>query len=273
MTDDGGLRAVAACTTETVRGALETQAATGDVRARFGELLTGTVLYRETMAPTLRVQGILQGANKSGQMVADSHPDGAARGLVRQKTPAKPFELEGALLQMMRSLPNGSLHRGMVEVPKSGKVADALMAYLQASEQVVSMLSVGVRFDADDTVAWAGGYLVQLLPELSEAQLAVMTERLTDFASVEELADTTAAEPETLVSELFYGMGYTVLDTSEVRFECSCSQVRVMSSLATLGRADIESLMSDPSIELSCDYCNKTYQVNSEQLRGLLSGS
>lgn len=271
MTDDGGLRVVAALTSESVGGATETQDAGADVLRVFGELLTGTILYRETMAPTLRVQGILQGADRSGQLVADSHPDGTSRGLVRQRD-KNPIKLRGAVLQMMRSLPNGSLHRGMVEVPASGRVADALMAYLQTSEQVVSMLSVGVKMEGT-TVRWAGGYLVQLLPELSETQLAVMTERLKEFASIETLSASAAKDPKTLVSELFYGMDYTVLETSPLRFACNCSQVRVMASLSTLGRADLEDLMSDPSIELSCDYCNKTFHVSAEQLRGLLSGS
>ncbi len=274
MTDEGGFRVITARTTDTVRRAVELQRARGQTARSFGELLTGAVLYRETMAPSLRVQGILQGAGGRGQIVADSLPSGGARGLVRVPEGAEHVTIgHGAILQMMRTMPRGDLHRGVVEVPPSGSISDALMAYMQESEQVVSMISVGCRMEDDEVVA-AGGYIVQLLPELEEGMLAIMTERLKDFRHVDELFETVAASPETLLDELLYGMTYTRLEESAIRFECGCSEVRVMTTLATLPREDIEDLMSEGTdIEISCDYCGAEYRVAPEKLRGLLEDS
>ena len=71
----------------------------GQLGRALGELVTAAVLYRETMAPTLRVQIALKGAGESGTLLADSHPDGWARGLVQRKADAPPFELgEGAMM-------------------------------------------------------------------------------------------------------------------------------------------------------------------------------
>jgi molecular chaperone Hsp33 len=69
-------------------------------------------------------------------------------------------------------------------------------------------------------------------------------------------------------------MEFTVLESSPVRFECVCSEVRVMTSLATLSRDEIEELMApgDP-IELTCDYCGKEYSIPPARLQGLLDGS
>jgi molecular chaperone Hsp33 len=159
----------------------------------------------------------------------------------------------------------------VVEVPTDGRISTALMSYLQTSEQVVSMVSVGARAGDDGTITDAGGYIIQLLPELEEHMLMLMTERLEDFRSVAELFDGVAASPEELLSELLYGIPHTILDESDVRFDCSCSQVRVLASLGTLGRADIEELMRDGTdLEMSCDYCGKEYHVSPEQLRGML---
>jgi len=271
MTDDGGFRVITTRTADTVRAAAAAQGVTGDIALRFGELLTGAVLYRETMAPQLRVQAILQGADGKGQLVADSDPGGGARGLVRAPKGGSELVLSGGLLQMMRTMPRGDLHRGVVEVPAGGGISSALMSYLQASEQVVSMVSVGCRAGADGSIADAGGYIVQLLPELDDHLLMLMTERLEDFRSVEELFDGAAATPEELLSELLYGIPYTLLEESDVRFECTCSQVRVLGSLGTLGRTDIEDLMRDGTdLEMSCDYCGQEYRVSPEQLRGML---
>ena len=274
MTDDGAFRVITARTTETVRRAIATQAAHGDTARRFGDLLTGAVLYRETMAPQLRVQAILRGTGGRGSLVADAHPDGGTRGLV--KLPAAESRIElgpKAILQMMRSLPNGTIHQGVVEVPAAGGIPAALMAYMQTSEQVVSMIAVSCVMDAGEVVA-AGGYLLQLLPEVKEGPLAVMTERLRDFEDIDGLLAQTAADPEALLAELLYGMPFTRLAESPVSFQCRCSVVRLVASLATLPHADLKEMVDDAKpLEITCDYCGRGYSINPEQLRGLLEKS
>ena len=49
----------------------------------FGNLLTGAILLRESMAPDNRLQAILQGDNPRTRMVADTLPDGMTRGLIQ----------------------------------------------------------------------------------------------------------------------------------------------------------------------------------------------
>lgn len=274
MTDDGGFRVIAASTTQTVRKAVEVQRATGSNARSFGEMITGAVLYRETMAPSLRVQCILKAVDGRGQIVADSLPSGGARGLVQRPKGASEVQIgSGSQLEMMRTLPRGDLHRGVVEVPDGGTISDGLMVYMQVSEQVATMISVGVAFEGDEIVA-AGGYVVQLLPELEEGVLAIMTERLKDFRHIDGLFHGAASTPARLVEELLYGMPYTTLGESEVAFECKCSELRVMTTLATLPRADIEELVADGTdIEMTCDYCGSEYTVAPEKLRGLLDQS
>src|SRR4051812_23211585 len=128
MTDDGSFRVIAARTTQTVRGSIAAQSARGATAVSYGDLLTGAILVRETMAPTLRVQGILRGASGRGRLVADSHPDGMTRGLVTLPRGGGDVELGGdATLETMRSLANGALHKGVVEVPLNGGISTALM--------------------------------------------------------------------------------------------------------------------------------------------------
>src|SRR5580692_5261889 len=83
ITDDGAFRVIAVRTTQTVREAGDAQDARGDVRRLFGELLTGSILIRHTMAPDLRVQAILQADDRASRMIADANPDGSARGLMQ----------------------------------------------------------------------------------------------------------------------------------------------------------------------------------------------
>ncbi len=272
ITDDGAFRVIAAITTETVRAALASQPA-GPTNARpYGELLTGAVLVREAMAPDLRVQVVLRGEGGRGSLVADSHPDGKTRGLVNFGQGAEPIRLgQGALVQVMRTMPNRSLHEGIVAVPEGGGVSGALMAYLAESEQVASVIAVSTLFDGSELLA-AGGFMVQLLPEVERGPLMIMTTRLEDF----QLDDFLRAgmTSEQLLAELLHGMEWARVGESTVAFDCTCSQLKVLTSLATIDRKEIADMVSGGEpLEISCDYCGKKYEVRPAELTALLATS
>jgi len=274
ITDDGAFRVITARTTETVRGAIEAQGVTGQTARHFGDLLTGSILFRETMAPNLRVQGIIKGSSGSGSLIADSHPSGQTRGLVQLKGGAREIDLgQGAVLQLMRTLGSGRINQGVVEVPKDGGISHSFMSYMQTSEQVISMLAVGTLFDGD-RVHSAGGYIVQLLPEVGRGPLMVMTERLRDFESIDQQLGDSAFTPSWLLDELLYGMPFTRLEESSVRFECWCDELRVVSALASLSRDDLEHLLSSNEVlEIACEYCKRDFRIAPARLRGLLEQS
>jgi molecular chaperone Hsp33 len=275
ITDDGAFRVIATDTTATVREALLAQKpATAELARTFGDLLTGAVLVRESMAPDNRLQAILQGDDPRTRMVADTMPDGSTRGLIQLPEGVKEMSLaERAMLQVARTLHNGALHQGVVSVPapKNGQsVSGALMAYMQESEQTVTVVSVGCHMVNSEVVA-AGGFMVQLLPEVEEGPLMVMTERLKDFEDIVPLLARGAGSPEELLRETLYGMPYTKVGDRTVRFGCNCSPERLASSLASLPRADIESLMEGgKTLEIECDYCRKNYEFTQAQLKSLL---
>jgi molecular chaperone Hsp33 len=275
VTHDGAFRVIVARTTETVRAVIATQSVHGANAANLADVVSGTILVRLTMAPTLRVQGIVRGAGHRGTIVGDSHPDGTTRGLVQRPAGLEEVSLgKGALLQMMRSLPSGAVHQGVVEVPPQG-VSGALMGYFQSSEQIASVASVGCVTGADGTVEAAGATIVQLLPEVSHAPLAVMTERLdADFSDRAAVLASLQADPAGLLAEILYGMPFEQTQETSLRFGCQCSSVRVLSSLGTLPKADIVDLMSsDEHLHITCDYCKQTYELPPATLAGLLSPS
>ncbi|WP_437570745.1 Hsp33 family molecular chaperone HslO [Sorangium sp. So ce542] len=277
ITIDGAFRVITALTTDTVRGAIAVQSATGATAQRLGELITGAILVREAMAPNLRVQAIVKGATGHGTLVADSHPDGTSRGLVNLgKGTAEKSAVEigeGSLLQVMRTLPNGMLHQGVVEVPAEGGISGGLMTYMQESEQVVSMIAVATLI-GENGVGASGGYLVQLLPEVERGPLMVMTERLKDFERLDDVLAHEGASADVLLEELLYGMPFSRLDDSPLSFSCRCSELRVMTTLASLPRTDIEEMVEDGKVlDIRCDYCGKDYQVSPSQLRSLLTTS
>ena len=276
MTDDHGFRVIAAETTRAAAEVLRRQKVEGPAAKALAELVTAVVLMRETMAPDLRVQGILKGGKGRGTLVGDSFPEGDVRGLAQLgSVPAgQSFSIgEGALLQTMRTLANGSLQQGIVDVAAAGGVGEAFTAYLQTSEQLVCIARVGARLEGGELVA-SGGYVVQVLPEAERPASLVMTQRLEDFPSVESLLAKGDFSVQLLVDELVYGMPSTELARAELRFGCRCSETSMLGALASLPRSDIQEMIDDgQGLEIACDYCGSEYQLAVERLRALLATS
>lgn len=276
LTDDGSFRVLTARTTGLCREAVRRQGAHGDTARHFADLLTGTVLVRETMAPELRVQGIVRGAGGGCTLIGDSYPDGSTRGLVSCKKGAHELELgDDAVMQFMRTLPNGSVHRGVVQVPDQGGVAGALMAYMQESEQILTVMGAATTFEASGRVRAAGGYVVQLLPGADREVVTVMTERLAlDFNDITRFVDAPEFHPDHLLEEILYRVPFARVETRGVRFHCPCSHASVLASLATLDVGDIRSFVEEGEVlDIACEYCGAEYQVAPDQLRGLLEQS
>lgn len=275
MTDDHAFRVVVARTTGLVRAIIEAQKAEGATRRTLGDLLTGTILFRETMAPGLRVQGILRSEEKRVSLIADSAPGGKTRGLIQGGADKAVVAGQGSTLHMMRTLQNGSVNQGIVRIAPDAQpsVGTALMAYMQESEQVDSMLALCTVLNDAGEVIEAGGYMVQLLPEVGKGPLAVMAERLEDFRSIEHML-TNDFKPETLLDELLYAMPFTLLDRSPLSFSCWCSESRLLAALATLAKEEIRSMIeAGEPLEIGCDYCNKSYMIRPASLQGLVDSN
>ncbi len=272
ITDDGAFRVVCIRTTETARGIVGVQKAVNGRAKLLAEMATGAVLVRQTMSPDLRVQGILQGNDPKTRIVADAFPDGSVRGLVQARAGAEVELGDRAVLQMMRTLHNGEIQQGIVHAGSG--ISGALMEYMQSSEQVVSFIAVGAIVDEESQVQSAGGYIVQLLPEVGDGPLMVMTERLKEFPPIEDLLARGHASPEELMSELLYAMPFSEVGRDGVRFECKCSDERLLASLASLPKSDIRDLLEDGQVlEIDCDYCGRHYRFAPEKLRGMLASN
>jgi molecular chaperone Hsp33 len=274
MTDDGTFRVITLRTTETVRGCVKAQGSTGPLAGLLGDLVTGAVLVRESMAPDLRVQVMLASQTQRTRLVADAHPDGATRALVQRPSTATTVRIAlGDVLQVARTLHNGALQQGTVEVSPEGGVSEALMQYMQLSEQIFTVCAVGCEVEGAEVTA-AAGYLVQLLPEVLEPSgpMAVMAERLKDFASMEAVLARGFRDPKVLMAELLYAMPYSLVGESELRFGCQCSSERVALALSALPKSDIQDLLREETpTELTCDYCGKAYTFQKAHLRSLLA--
>src|SRR5690606_5591290 len=117
MTNDGTFRVVTIDGTQTAKAVCAAQQVRGSSARHLSELVLGAALIRETMSPGLRVQGILRSRDGSGYLLGDSHPSGNSRGLFSRKPEMEEFSLNGAILQMVRTMQDGRVQQGLVAVP------------------------------------------------------------------------------------------------------------------------------------------------------------
>lgn len=274
MTNDHSFRVIVACMTGSAREVLARQGVRGLAAKALAELVTGTTLVRETMSPDLRVQGLIRGAGGKGTLVGDSFPDGSVRGLAQLRADPSAFSLgKGSHLQVMRSLINGGLQQGIVDVGEAGGIGEAITQVFAESEQIAAVAKIGARFKQGELVA-CGGFVVQLLPEAERATHAIMTQRLEDFPPIDAFLEQDNFGAQLLIDELVFGMPFTELGRSDVRFHCRCDESLVLSALSSLGRDDIQSMIDEgEGLDIHCDYCGKDYLIAVERLRALLEAS
>jgi len=271
MTSDGAFRVIAAITTDTATRAAKTQGLSGGDALKLAELITGAVLLRETTSPGRRVQ-ILMRDRLGGVLVAEAMPDGSNRGIVNPGSTDTVIRSSGdTTMQVSYTMRNGALHQGLVDVPAGSDLSEALMRYMQQSEQTVSVISVTALGDGADGLVAAGGYVVQLLPEAERPALRAMTRHLDGLDSLDRLLSGPVTSSRDLVSRLLLGFEHAELADSPLCFGCTCSEERVLSGLARLGPDDVASLVgSEAPLEVRCDACGQRYEIDPEELRAFV---
>ena len=76
--------------------------------------------------------------------------------------------------------------------------------------------------------------------------------------------------PEKILEEILGDFGMTVYEPEPVAFSCDCSKERVKRALATISKKDLDSMINDgESIEVKCQFCNKAYTFEIDELKEL----
>lgn len=154
---------------------------------------------------------------------------------------------------------------------QTGEIGDDLTYYFATSEQIPSSVGLGVLMNKDNTVKAAGGFILQLMPFAPEELIDKVEKRIGELKSVTALIEN-GETPEQLLSAVLGDIDFEVTDTLPVEFRCECSKERILKSLATLGKKDLDELIhSGEGIEVKCQFCNTAYTFSPEDLKEIRS--
>ncbi len=277
---NGQVRAFAAYTREMVDTARQSHNTSPVATAALGRLLTascimGSMMKNDTDLLTINVRG--DGPLKGITVTADNK--GNAKGYVMDPDVILPANAKGKLdvggavgkgfLNVIKDIGLKDPYAGQVELV-SGEIAEDLTYYFAASEQTPSSVALGVLMNKDNTVAQAGGFIIQLMPGCDEDIIDKLEERLAQIDSVTGLLSN-GSTPEDILNILLGDMELDILDSMPVRFYCNCSKDRVEKALISIGRKEIAAMIEEgKTIELKCQFCNKAYEFEVGELERIL---
>jgi len=152
----------------------------------------------------------------------------------------------------------------------SGEIAEDFASYFTFSEQQPSGVALGVLVDVDHTIKAAGGYIVQVLPDIDEETLTKLEDKLASLEPITSIIQNNAT-PEEMLNYILEGLEPTILESYDVDFICDCNEERLEKVLISIGEKDLREITEeDKKAELVCHFCNKKYNFNEEHLIRLI---
>ncbi len=152
----------------------------------------------------------------------------------------------------------------------SGEIAEDLTHYFATSDQQPSAVALGVLVERDLSVRASGGYILQVLPNISEEALTKLENILQNVEPVSKLIDK-GYTPEDILDKVFGEFEMEVKEKLEINLQCDCSRERIEEALISLGEQELKNIIEeDGSAEVSCHFCNTKFQFNREDILEIL---
>ena len=273
----------------------------------FGKLLTVTAMMGKDLKGdkdliTLKING----NGPYGNMFATGNKEGEVKGYVGAVEEEKINRLinkngefitdeKGQIkfigdgtLQVIRDMGLKKPFVGLTHIAGED-IADTMAHYFLISEQIKSVVALGVKLSEDgNKVEKAGGYIIELLPGVEENFIDKLEDKLRQIRSITELLsggftperivellyeDISVAEEEAEMSGAHikkYVEDYEILEESEIEYKCNCTREKYYKGIITLGKNEILHILKEEGkIEAECHFCGKKYVFTEEDFKDI----
>lgn len=271
------IRAFAATTKELVEFARNAHNTSPVVTAALGRLLTGAammgvMLKGEKDLLTLQIKG----DGPVGGLTVTADAKGNVKGFANAAQAMMPPSAIGKLdvggvigngyLTVIKDMGLKEPYSSQIEL-QTGEIGDDLTYYFASSEQVPSGVGLGVLMERDNTVRYAGGFIIQLMPFAEESVIAKLEENLQKITSVTKLFED-GNTPESILEMILGDQELVITDTIPTQFVCNCDRKRVEKVLISLGKEELDQMIEEgKDVELNCHFCNTDYVFSKEDLK------
>lgn len=278
---DAGIQISAAVTTGLVERARQIHNTTPVATAALGRTLTATAIMGSQLKVddgSVTVQ--VKGNGPLGAIVCVGDADGYVRGYLQNPSADLPLRPDGKLavgagvgrgyLMVIKDIGLKDPITGTVALV-NGEIAEDLTRYFAESEQIPSACALGVLVDTDCTVKCAGGWLVQLMPGVKDADIDRLEANLAKLEPMTTMLDK-GMSLEKIVQAVLDGFAVDFLQTDEIGYRCACSREKVERALISMGKTELGKMADEQEkSEVTCQFCDKIYTFSREELRELLA--
>ena len=251
------------------------------VTAALGRLLSAGAIMGSMMKGDKDIVTIsLKGNGPAGYITVTADSHGHVKGFPGNPNVDIPRKYAGkldvgaavgrGLLTVSYDLGLKEPYSGQVEI-QTGEVAEDLAYYFTVSEQLPSAVGLGVMVDTDSSVKYAGGFILQLLPDAPEDVIELLEKKLANLEPVTAMMEK-GMTPEDMLSYIFEGVDIEFTERHDVEFYCDCSKEKVKRALAAISDKDLQDIVNDgEDIEVKCYFCNTAYKFSIADIKDILS--
>lgn len=252
------------------------------VTAALGRLLTMTSMMGadlKEIEDSITVQ--IKGDGLAGTLTAVTDSNGNVKGYVTNPLVELPLNEVGKLDVSKAVGKNGMMYIikdiglkdpyvGMTPII-SGEIAEDFTNYFAKSEQTPTVVALGVLVDKNG-VKKAGGYQISLMPDAKEEDIEnieaaikkadTISKILNDEISLEQIAKIVTGDNDIKIID----------DTIKPEYKCDCSREKIEKGLIAIGEKELQDIINtDGKAETVCQFCNKKYHFNKEELEKLIN--
>lgn len=282
MTQDGSARILVINSRAIVNSMREAHRTSPTATAALGRTLTaasmiGTMLPEDGDTVTISFSG----DGEAGKIIAVGDYFGNVKGYIQNPLANPPKKPNGKLdvaaavgsgtLSFVKAVGEGEPETGVIEI-QTGEIAEDIATYFAMSEQVPTLLSLGVRVDKDYTCLAAGGVLIQLLPFPDDDTVSKIEKNASALSNVSMYFERGMTNEE-IANIAMEGIPFDIFDTLEVSYKCDCSSKRMLKKIKSLGEKEILNMLDEQENEgkareltAQCRFCNSEYTFSEREL-------
>lgn len=281
ITENKNARIFCVDTKDIVQKAQDIHKCSGTAIAALGRLLTaGVIMGAELKSDGGLVTIKFEGDGPLKGMLVTADEKGNIKGYVGNPLADLPITANNKLdvggivgkgtIRVIKDLGMKQPYVGLSNI-ETGEVAEDLAYYYYQSEQVASVIALGVLVNPDLSIKRAGGFMIQLLPEATDEYIKKLEERISMIKPVTALLEG-GMGPEEILNLLTEEIeGYEVLEKKELQYHCDCEKEKFYKGLVTLGVEEIKKIFEEEKeVGTRCHFCGENYSFVKEDFEEIL---
>lgn len=248
--------------------------------AALGRLLTmaslmGTMMKNKEDKLTIQIIG----DGPLNSMLVTTNMTGNVKGYVSNPLAEAPLKENGKLnvsgivgngeLRIIKDIGLGEPYVGTVPL-QTGEIAEDFAYYYATSEQIPTVIALGVLVEKTGEVRTAGGYILQTLPDTPDMILELIEKRISEAKPITQMLEEgmTLEEISTYISD---DLNTYLTEELDVKWQCDCSKERFEKAIISMGKEEIKELAEDEETQVECHFCNSKYVFTKDEIRKLVS--